>query len=180
MGRRERDEDDRAAFEEAMKDVAPLADRHKRLPPPAPGPPRRMPPSDPSDPPVAFERSDSGERIEGRAPGIDRRHLRRLRSGAVPCDARIDLHGLDAAAARAAVRRAVIAAGDAGRRCVLVIHGRGRHSDAAPVLKQALPDWLAESPLGARVMAFASATPRDGGSGATYVLLRRRAGGKAR
>ena len=37
----------------------------------------------------------------------------------------------------------------------------------------ALPRWLAEPPLGAWVMAFASATPADGGTGATYVLLRR-------
>ena len=171
MGRRD-DDDDRTAFAEAMKDVAPIADRDKRLPPPATPPPRRSPSP---DPPVEFERSDSADRIEGRAPGIDRKHLRRLRSGDVQREARVDLHGLDATAARAAVRSAVIAASDAGRRCLLVIHGRGRHSPGDPVLKQALPDWLAEPPLGAQVMAFTSATPQDGGAGATYVLLRRRA-----
>ncbi|MFQ5418592.1 MAG: Smr/MutS family protein, partial [Myxococcota bacterium] len=59
-------------------------------------------------------------------------------------------------------------------RCVLVIHGRGRGSADGPVLKSALPGWLALPPLGASVMAFASAPPGDGGAGATVVLLRRR------
>jgi DNA-nicking Smr family endonuclease len=115
-----------------------------------------------------------GEQLEGRAPGIDRKHLRRLRSGGVPVDVRIDLHGLHGPEAREAVRDALIGAAEAGLRCALVIHGRGRSSQSGPVLKQALPGWLAEPPLGAWVMAFASATSEDGGSGATYVLLRRR------
>ena len=42
-----------------------------------------------------------------------------------------------------------------------------------PVLKRSLPDWLAEAPLGDCVLAFASAAPEHGGSGATYVLLRK-------
>ena len=60
-----------------------------------------------------------------------------------------------------------------GGRCVLVIHGRGRHSEAAPVLKEALLGWLAEPPVGSLVLAFSSARGGDGGVGATYVLLRR-------
>jgi DNA-nicking Smr family endonuclease len=59
---------------------------------------------------------------------------------------------------------------------VLVVHGRGLHSPGAPVLKHALPGWLAEPPLGQRVLAFASATPPHGGTGATFVLLRREPG----
>jgi DNA-nicking Smr family endonuclease len=130
--------------------------------------------------PVQFEVTRAGERVEGGAPGIDRKHLRRLRSGAVPVDIRVDLHGLRGEGARKAVREALIAACEAGQRCALVIHGRGQRSESGPVLKQALPGWLAEPPLGARVMAFASATPEDGGTGATYVLLRRGAARNAR
>ena len=55
---------------------------------------------------------------------------------------------------------------------MLVIHGRGLHSDAGPTLKAALPGWLAEPPHGASVLAFESAGPGRGGTGATYVLLR--------
>jgi DNA-nicking Smr family endonuclease len=39
------------------------------------------------------------------------------------------------------------------------------------VLRDALPDWLAEAPHGASILAFAAGEPQRGG--ATYVLLRR-------
>ncbi len=177
------DDDDRSAFSQAMKGVKPLAGRARSQPPP--GNPAARRPTAPETPvasrptapetPVAFEITHSGERLEGRAPGIDAKHLRRLRSGDVPVDVRVDLHGLRGEEARAAVRTALLGAAEAGQRCALVIHGRGSGSQDGPVLKRALPTWLAEPPLGAWVMAFASATAADGGSGATYVLLRRRA-----
>jgi DNA-nicking Smr family endonuclease len=88
-------------------------------------------------------------------------------------EARLDLHGLHQPAARRAVHDSVARLWEGGGRCLLVIHGRGRDSEAGPVLKDALLEWLAEPPSGARVMAFSSARGRDGGVGATYVLLRR-------
>ena len=114
-----------------------------------------------------------GERQEGIAPGTDRALLRRLRNGEIPRDARIDLHGLAAAAARARVHETLARVHGEGSRCVLVIHGRGRHSETEPILKEALLGWLAEPPAGPLVMAFSSALGGDGGVGATYVLLRR-------
>ena len=165
-----RDDGDDNAFSKAMKGVKPLANRNKRQLP-APTPAAR--PAAPPEEPVQFEVARVGERVEGRAPGIDRKHLRRLRSGDVPVELRVDLHGLYESEAREAVREALTGAAEAGQRCALVIHGRGQRSEGGPVLKRALPRWLAEPPLGARVMAFASATPADGGTGATYVLLRR-------
>ena len=42
------------------------------------------------------------------------------------------------------------------------------------VLRAAVPRWLNEAPNRARLLAIAPATPRDGGTGALYVLLRRR------
>jgi DNA-nicking Smr family endonuclease len=176
-GRDGRDDGDRSAFSEAMKGVKPLAGRDKLQPPPptAPTPSRTPEP----EAPVQFEVTRAGEHITGRAPGIDRKHLRRLRAGDVPVDIRVDLHGLHGPEAREAVREALLAAAEAGQRCALVIHGRGRRSEKGPILKEALPGWLAEPPVGAWVMAFASATPADGGAGATYVLLRRNTGRNA-
>jgi DNA-nicking Smr family endonuclease len=165
-----RDDDGRSEFEAAMGDVEKLAGRDRTLAP-VPPPVGKRPPREAE--PVRFEGLRNGERLEGRAPGIDRKLLRRLRAGAFEVEQRVDLHGLLAAEARESVREAMIEAFAAGRRCVLVIHGRGLHSSEQPVLKRALPDWLAEPPLGERVMAFASATPEHGGLGATYVLLRR-------
>jgi len=163
--------DDDPTFADAMRDVKPLRGPSKTGPPPATRP-AQMDSGDGES--VEFEMLHTGDRIEGRAPGIDRKHLRRLRSGKVPVDRRIDLHGLLAEEARTTVRESLLAAFAAGRRCVLIVHGRGHHSPGAPVLKRSLPTWLAEAPVGPRIMAFTSATPEDGGTGATYILLRRR------
>ena len=58
-------------------------------------------------------------------------------------------------------------------RCVRVVHGRGLHSDGGAVLKGGVVEWLTTAPPLSLVLAFASAQPRDGGPGASYVLLRR-------
>lgn len=115
-----------------------------------------------------------GERVEGLGPGVDPAHLERLRRGRTEPDAELDLHGLTAAEARAALREALEEARRDGDRCVLVIHGRGARRACGPVLKEALVAALQTAPLAGWVLAFASALPRDGGPGATYVLLRRR------
>lgn len=122
---------------------------------------------------VRFERTARGGATEGWAAGTDRVHLRRLRRGQPEPDWEIDLHGLTAREARAALRAAIAEAYAEGARCGLVIHGRGHGSEAGAVLREGVPEWLTAPPTGARVLAFTPALPRDGGEGATYVLLRR-------
>jgi DNA-nicking Smr family endonuclease len=57
---------------------------------------------------------------------------------------------------------------------VLIVPGRGQHSrDQVPVLKEKLRAWLCRGRIGRAVLAFTSARPVDGGTGAVYVLLRR-------
>ena len=103
------------------------------------------------------------------------KQFRALRSGQVRAGARIDLHRLDRDQAHHALRKAFGVASAEGKACVLVIHGRGRRSPGGEAtLKSALPGWLRSPPLDAWVRAFAPARPRDGGDGATYVLLRTR------
>jgi DNA-nicking Smr family endonuclease len=100
--------------------------------------------------------------------------VRQLRRGEFPRQAYLDLHGLTAAEARPAVERFVVEAVRAGRRCVLLVHGRGHNSkDNVPVLKTNLVGWLARGAVSRMVLAFTSARPSDGGAGALYVLLRR-------
>lgn len=111
--------------------------------------------------------------IDGWASGFDRRRLRDLRSGAIEPDLEIDLHGLTRADARRELRAVLREAIDSGARCVLIVHGRGSRSEAGPVLRDALPEWLGEEPHGASILAFAASESRRGG--ATYVLLRRSA-----
>jgi DNA-nicking Smr family endonuclease len=121
---------------------------------------------------------DTPEYIEGvgrRAPpGI----TRRLHRGDFAVQAHLDLHGLTVDAAWEifdAFMRESIAGGRSG---VLVIHGRGLSSPGEPVLKTKVAQWLSSGPWHKWVIAFASARMCDGGSGATYVLLRRSPLGK--
>lgn len=121
-----------------------------------------------------FDISDTVEYVEGVAHGVDRRLLRRLRRGDFALQGHLDLHGLSKEEARPAVEQFVARSRGEGKRCVLVIHGRGLNSkDQEPVLKPALVSWLSRGRLGRQVLAFATARPADGGAGAVYVLLRR-------
>ena len=119
---------------------------------------------------------------------IDRRKTRKISSGQIEIDARIDLHGMRQSEAHAALRRFLRSAHAEGRRWVLVITGKGIatryplelrgytgvRNDERGVLKRNVPRWLAEPELRAIVISFAQATARHGGEGALYVQLRRR------
>jgi DNA-nicking Smr family endonuclease len=130
-------------------------------------------PSPPADAPAV---STSGETVSFHADGVDARQLARLRDGDYAVEATLDLHGRSRAEASDALDRFVAAAQSAGRRCLLVVHGRGHRSEAEePVLRPAVWQWLAAAPRArAAVMAFVSAPARLGGAGATLVLIRRK------
>jgi len=166
--RRRRDED--KTFAGAMDDVVPLKDRGKIRTPPAAGAAARRVPTAEAPHFVVETRAD---RVEGRVDGVNRKTLARLRRGEIPADEKIDLHGFTARAARRALVEQLEAGRARGARCVLVIHGLGRHSETGPVLKDALPDWLQRSPLAEIVTAFCTAPAKQGGSGALLVLMRR-------
>jgi DNA-nicking Smr family endonuclease len=121
-----------------------------------------------------FEVEDDGRRVEGRRVDLPVDMLRKLRRGLVPIDARMDLHGLGAGEARAAVESFLRDKRVAGERCVLVVHGKGDHSPRGqPVLRGEIAAWLSQGPASEHVAAFATATSDDGGEGAVYVLLRK-------
>lgn len=121
-----------------------------------------------------FDLSDSDEFIEGRVAGLDHKIVLKLRRGEFAVQGHVDLHGLKRDEAKREVEHFIRASRLAGKRCVLVVHGRGLHSkDNVPVLKEAVRGWLATQRFARHVLAFATAKPEDGGAGAIYVLLRR-------
>jgi len=121
-----------------------------------------------------FDIADSDEYIEGLAPGIDRRLLKKLRKGDYAVQGHLDLHGMTAEEARGEVERFVDSSRNNGRRCLLIIHGRGLNSkEGVPVLKERMKVWLTRGRVGHSVLAFTTARPADGGAGAVYVLLRK-------
>ena len=144
-----------------------------RNPPPqrAQGPrPRR---SLPEAEAVRFEITTRGEEVEGRAPGVAEADLGRILQSVAISVTQVDLHRMDADEARRAVLAALGQALRRGERWLHVIHGRGHRSEAGPVLKEALPGWLAELPHGRDVLAFLCSERLPGATGATRVWLRR-------
>jgi DNA-nicking Smr family endonuclease len=121
-----------------------------------------------------FDISDTDEFIEGWVTGIDAGIVAKLRRGEFAVQGYLDLHGMTREEAKGAVDDFLRRARQAGKRCVLLVHGRGTHSrDQLPVIKDALRTWLSTHRFGRHVLAFATARPQDGGAGAVYVLLRR-------
>lgn len=112
----------------------------------------------------------TGEELGFRRPHVPEAVLTKLRRGQYAVDAEIDLHGLTAVQAKQALRDFIVESVARHWRCVRVIHGKGRRSGPrGPVLKSIVFHWLQRSD---HVLAFGSARPVDGGSGALYVLLR--------
>ena len=116
--------------------------------------------------------AEAGERLSYVRPGLQHRLLRQLRRGQFRVEDELHLRGLTAAEALRFTADFLDDAQSRGARCVRMIHGKGHGSaDGRPVIKGELDHWLREQPL---VDAFCSARDVDGGSGALYVLLKRR------
>jgi len=118
------------------------------------------------------------EYIEGTGYNIHADYARRLHAGDFSIQAHLDLHGLTVAAAREVFDGFMHEAVMTGKTGVLIIHGRGLSSPAEPVLKKKVAAWLTTGVWRKRIFAYASARSCDGGTGATYVLLRPRPRGK--
>ena len=123
---------------------------------------------------LPFALSDTDEFIEGCVRGLDPRVLKRLRKGDYSVQANLDLHGMRREEAKPELLAFIHKSRTDGKRCVLVVHGRGLHSkDQVPVLKESMRRWLLSERFAESVLAFATARPHDGGAGALYLLLRK-------
>ncbi len=166
-----------------MEDVTPLPGRKPA--PSATPPAERNAPSVPAAPSASPAKAPPAEApppplpaLEpGAGAGVDKRTAARLRKGRLAIEGRLDLHGMTQAEAHRELDHFLASAYDQGRRCVLVITGKGLRADGTVgVLRSAVPGWLNQPPNRARVVAFCSAVPRDGGDGALYVLIKRKRG----
>ncbi|KTD58028.1 DNA mismatch repair protein-like protein [Legionella sainthelensi] len=104
-------------------------------------------------------------------PSLSQQRFKALKKGQIPWEARLDLHGLKSEKAREMLCQFIHTQAEQGKRCLLIIHGKGGIQGAPPVIKNLLNRWL---PQMNEVIAFHSALPKDGGSGAIYVLLKRK------
>jgi len=170
--------DDAALFMDAVKDARPLdsRDRVVRPPPPpslsaraargnAPVRVEELPPE------VTLSVEGDARNYTGRAPGVSLSQVAELRTGKTHIQATLDLHGSTIDVGVSRLRQFLVESRRLGRRRVLIVHGKGTHSEHGAPLREAVLGELL-GPASGLVHAFASAAPGDGGEGATYVMLR--------
>ncbi|GLQ04925.1 Smr/MutS family protein [Sneathiella chinensis] len=117
-------------------------------------------------------------------PGLDRNTSERLRRGRMIIEARVDLHGLTRKEAHVRLRSFLKNAHRSGKRCVLVITGKGSSEEKTDdaffmgagrrgVLREEVPKWLAQPDLRPLILDYRAAQAKHGGAGALYILLKR-------
>ena len=175
------DEADETTFFNAMQGVQPMGGTGRQVQPPPP-------------PPVDFDDDDddtrlmrqamqgamefdlelSDEYMHGFVRGLDSKIFQQLKAGRLSAEGHLDLHGQNADQAYDSLLFFMRESYLAGRRAVIVVPGRGKNSpNGLSVLRQEIQSWLTREPLRRIVLAFCTAQPRDGGTGALYVLLRK-------
>jgi DNA-nicking Smr family endonuclease len=185
MAKRRITEEEAALWQMVAKTAQPL--RRRRKPEPAPAdeaakpspakaraPAAKSPPAPIPKPPAVPSPPRAPELAHGAAIGIDKRQAERFRRGKTPIEGRIDLHGRTQQEAHDDLHAFLSRAHAAGKRCVLVITGKGVTGSKTGVLKANVPRWLNEPGLRRHILAFDYAEPQHGGEGALYVLLKRR------
>ena len=168
-------DDDKAIFREAMRGVKRLS--HTKVVNTPKKQPIKIRSKEKTEQDEAFVFSDyekfdlvgSEDVIQYSRPGLQHKILRNLRTGQYNTEAVLDLHGMTVDEAKSSLSHFLAACKHHGVRHVLMIHGKGR-VNSKPILKNKLNHWLRQTD---EVVAFCSASAKDGSSGALYVLLSR-------
>lgn len=174
------EDDDAALFRDAVGPVRRLPERVAPPMPERPRPRARMAERDEAAARDEFrlaldeQLAEAGDVLAWRQDTVPDPVYRRLRRGEISAQEELDLHGADARTAEALLRAFLADALRHGLGCVRIIHGKGSrgHADfgssGAPVLKNLVDRMLRQR---ASVLAFHSAPPAQGGTGAVVVLL---------
>lgn len=90
---------------------------------------------------------------------------------ALPYEATIDLHGLTTAEANSRLDSFVAECRKRGLRKILIIHGKGNHSETGPVLSGLVRSFIERD---WRLGESGHPDKYDGGKGATWVIIRKK------
>jgi DNA-nicking Smr family endonuclease len=163
-----------------IEGINPLHKNKINTPTPPPAPQKKKTRHPPSPQPAPTLPPQSTQKIP---KDLDRATLKKLQSGKMDIEGRIDLHGKTQDQAYHTLKGFLTSAFDQQKRCVLVITGKGgRHKSddvfssipqGQGVLKTRLPDWLSTSPLNDIVLRHEQAQQKHGGGGAFYIYLKR-------
>jgi DNA-nicking Smr family endonuclease len=124
---------------------------------------------------VSFQIRRDEHGVEAKRKGAAERTLLLILRGELTPEARVDLHGLGRDEATRVVGRFIKDARSKSRLTVLIIHGKGAHSEGGiGVLEEACVEALTKGGAAPYVEAFATAPARFGGRGAIVARLRDR------
>jgi DNA-nicking Smr family endonuclease len=163
-------------FRQAMRGVTPLKPDNRVRHRPAP---RKSPIQRPENADPGLQQRFTESMIDEECPdqlqyerpgGAQKSVLKKLRGGKLAVDSTLDLHGLTVEQARLQLIDFMEECRQFSYRHVIIIHGKGFRSQNRPVIKPMVNRWLRQAD---EVLAFCSTQPKDGGTGAVYVLLRK-------
>lgn len=123
----------------------------------------------PKNTPVKNTQKQQPLKAKGDYSGIDKNTAGRFKRGEAPIDATLDLHGMTQTKAHNAFISFVHKHIKLDSRRLLVITGKG-----SGILQQALPKWLDSPDISGQILAYDEAKAKHGGSGAYYILLKRK------
>jgi DNA-nicking Smr family endonuclease len=160
--------EEKALWRRVVDSVRPL---HSALPTPEPAPEAPLPRTTPAAakiPVRAAARAEPGTTLDGSWD-------KRLSRGLVQPDRILDLHGHSLATAYDLLDRRLEQSVATGDRVLLLITGKPRAgAERRGAIRAAVGDWLAASRHAGSIAAVRNASPRHGGSGALYIVLRKR------
>ncbi|MGI5174581.1 Smr/MutS family protein [Treponema sp. OMZ 840] len=111
-----------------------------------------------------FDKDAEYERSEQRRKLLSAAQIKKL-----PSDAELDLHGLTREEAWVRLESFINECCKRGLKKALIVHGKGNHSEEGPVLKAMVRSFIEQDK---RLGASGHPCGADGGSGATWVIIR--------
>ena len=125
---------------------------------------------------IAIKKNTNIQELDPRKipSGISASQADKFKKGKIRPERTIDLHGFTQFRAHSYINEEILKCYKSNIRSILIITGKkfGKMR-AEGILKREVPKWLNLSPLKEIILITSWATPRDGGEGALYVLLRR-------
>lgn len=171
------EDDSENLWQHVIKDVRPLKNKTGIVPIEEAGKPKSAPPQQSSD--VVRPVSVKVDQL-AMTGGLDRRTEQKFKQGKMPIEGRLDLHGLTLEEAHQEVRKFIRLHYQSGKRCVLIITGKGEASEQGAwyegsrgQIRRNFKHWLDDTDLKPLILSVSAARRDHGGGGAFYVLLRR-------
>lgn len=111
---------------------------------------------------------------------VDASTARKIRRNKFEIEAKLDLHGFTVDRAYDKVRNFIFESYNQGKRCVLIVTGKGYKSrdnedifSSKGILREKVPEWLNGFDLRPLILSISNPPEKLGGRGALYIILRR-------